>query len=474
MSLFRTKAIDANPNAATGLKRVLGAMDLTLLGIGAIIGAGIFVLTGIAAAVQAGPAVVLSFIVAGIACACAALSYAELAASVGGAGSAYGYGYAALGELPAWVIGWMLILEYTVSVSTVSVGWSGYVNTALQSIGYSLPDILQHGPFDPKSPGIINLPATLIIVTLGTLLVTGAKVSARFNAVMVVIKLVAIAIFIGVASFHVDTSNWHPFIPPMTTDADGVRHFGFHGVMAGASMIFFAYIGFDAVSTAAEETRNPQRDLPIGIVGSLVICTVLYIVVSALLTGIIHYDQLNVPSPVSFALLQIHQNWAAGVVSLGAIAGLTTVMLVLYYALTRVFFAIARDGLLPQFFAKVNPVSGSPVRCITLSGIVIFCLAGFVPLGNLVELTNIGTLGAFTVVCAGVVVLRRTRPDLKRPFKTPFSPLIPALGIGFSIWLMTYLQKLTWEAFGVWLIVGLLIYFGYSRTHSALAGTEIR
>ncbi|MGH8505136.1 MAG: amino acid permease [Stenotrophobium sp.] len=470
MSLFRTKAINTDLMAGSGLKRVLGAFDLTLLGIGAVIGAGIFVLTGIAAAVQSGPALVLSFIIAGIACACAALSYAELAASVGGAGSAYGYSYAGLGELPAWIIGWMLILEYTVSVSAVSVGWSGYVNNALQAVGYGLPDFLMHGPFDKLHPGgLINLPAALIIVTLGTLLVIGAKVSARFNSIMVVIKLVAIAIFIGVASFHVDPANWHPFIPPMTTDADGVNHFGYQGVMAGAAMIFFAYIGFDAVSTAAEETRNPQRDLPIGILASLAICTILYIVVSGLLTGIVPYDKLNVPSPVAFAMLQIHQNWAAGVISIGAIAGLTTVMLVLYYALTRVFFAIARDGLLPQFFSKVNAGSGSPVRCIVLTGVVIFFLAGFVPLGNLVEVTNIGTLGAFCVVCAGVVVLRRARPDLKRPFKTPYSPLIPLLGIGFSVWLMTYLQKETWMTFGIWLTVGLLIYFGYSRTHSALA-----
>jgi APA family basic amino acid/polyamine antiporter len=492
MSLLRTKPIDRNLAAETGLRRDLTAFDLTMMGIGAIIGAGIFVLTGISAATQAGPAVVLSFVLSGVACACAALAYAELASSVGGCGSAYGYGYSLLGEFPAWIIGWLLVAEYCVAIAAVSSGWSGYFNNGLQSLGLGLPDYLMHSPFDKKTPGLINLPAAGIIVILGILLARGAKISARFNEIMVFVKLAAIALFVGVAVFHVSPANWHPFIPPAEPIEGGMAgynlemhlvdaikralgfdvqatRFGAAGVVSGAALVFFAYIGFDAVSTAAEETRNPQRDLPIGILGSLVICTLLYIVVSGLLTGIVSYKDLDVPSPVAHALLQIGQKWAAGMISIGAIAGLTTVMLVLYYAITRIFFAISRDGLLPQFFAAVNDRTGSPVRCIVLIGAVMTLMGGFVPLGNLAELCNISTLAAFAVVCAGVVVLRRRQPDLPRAFTTPFSPLIPLLGIIFCVWLMIALPLFTWLAFGVWLAIGISIYFLYSRTNSVLA-----
>lgn len=458
MKLFRTKPIVSDLGKETGLKKVLGAFDLILLGIGAIIGAGIFVLTGIAAANYAGPAVILSFVVAGTAVAFAALSYAELASSIGGAGSAYSYGYASLGEFVAWVIGWMLILEYSVAISAVSVGWSGYVNNMLVAIGTPLPEMLTK---TPAGGGWINLPATLIILALGSLLATGAKVSAQFNAIIVFVKVAAILLFIGVALFHVDTRYWTPFMP-----------FGWEGVVTGAANIFFAYIGFDAVSTAAEETRNPGKDLPIGILGSLAICTLLYMVVAALLTGIVPYSSLDVPSPVSSAMLQVGVEWASGIIAIGAIAGLTTVILVLYFGLTRVLFAISRDGLLPPFFSYINPKTGSPSHVIVLAGLVMASIAGFAPLDDIVELTNIGTLGAFSIVCAGVAVLRYTRPDLHRPFRTPFSPLIPILGIISCLYLMASLGSHTWTRFSLWLTVGLIVYFTYSYRHSKLAAQE--
>lgn len=509
MNLLRTKAIEKNPAADTGLRRDLTAFDLTMLGIGAIIGAGIFVLTGVSAATQSGPAIVLSFVVAGIGCACTAMAYAELAASIGGCGSAYGYGYAGFGELPGWVIGWMLVAEYAIAVSAVAVGWSGYFNTAIQSIGTwlaghgvafgqalagGLPHSLLHGPIDP-TPGIVNLPAVGLIAALVLLLISGAKMSARANEVMVFIKLAAVALFIGIAAFHVHAANWQPFIPPQETvagsvsgfdwsmkmldairmwlgfDVGGATRFGVPGIFGGAAIIFFAYLGFDAVSTSAEETRNPQRDLPVGIIGSLVICTALYIIVSGLLTGIVNYRELNVPSPVAHALLQIDQPLAAGIVSLGAIAGLTTVCLVMYYGLTRLLFAIARDGLLPRSLATLSEKSRSPVRIIVISGAIMVFLSGFVSLGNLASITNFATLAAFVVVCAGVILLRSRRPDLPRPFRSPGFPYVPALGILICTYLMFNLSVLTWAAFAVWMSAGLVIYFGYSYTHSALAGT---
>ncbi len=472
--LFRTKPTTVHDFTDSGLKRCLTAFDLTLLGIGAIIGAGIFVLTGRAAATDAGPAIVLSFVIAGIACTCAALAYAELASSVGGAGSAYAYGYAGLGEFPAWVIGWMLILEYTVAISTVAVGWSGYLNNGLQALfGAGLVESLLHGPWEMTSggeTGIVNLPALAIVATLGVLLATGAKISAQFNAVMVFVKVAAILLFLAVAIGHLEPSNWSPFIPAPVIDPDGATHFGWPGVLTGAATIFFAYIGFDAVSTAAEECENPQRDLPIGIIGSLAVCTVLYIAVSGVLTGIVPYSELKTASPVASALLKVGEEWAAGLIAFGAIAGLTTVMLVLYFAITRILFAISRDGLLPPFFSHISERTKSPVRVIVMIGAIMCGLAGFLPLDRLAELTNIGTLGAFVVVCAGVITLRRTHPDMARGFRTPFGPVIPLLGIGFCLWLMASLRVETWQAFGVWLIAGLVVYFSYSMRHSKLAG----
>ena len=467
--LFRTKPIETDLEKNTGLKRSLTAFDLVMLGVGAIIGTGIFVLTGKAAAVHAGPAVVLSFVVAGLACTFAALSYAELASSIGGAGSAYGYGYAGLGEWPAWIIGWMLVLEYAVAVPAVSAGWSEYLNNGLQSIGMSLPPALTHSFLDKMHPGsFVNLASILIILTLGIVLAIGAKVGAVLNAIIVGVKLATIFLFIGVAVFHVDPTLWHPFIPAPTVDADG-SHFGWGGIFDGASKIFFAYLGFDAVSTAAEETKKPSRDLPIGILGSLGACTILYIVVSGLLTGIVPYTSLNVGSPVAYSLLQIGQKTAAGLISIGAIAGLTTVMLVMYYGLTRVLFAISRDGLLPPFFTKLHPKSKTPVGSIIIAGIIMLTLGGFIPLGDLADTANIGTLGAFVVACVGVLVLRRTRPDLKRPFRAPLGPVLPVLGVVSCGYLMTRLGATTWIAFSIWLVIGQLIYFLYSRRHSTLA-----
>ncbi|MGD8575031.1 MAG: amino acid permease, partial [Gammaproteobacteria bacterium] len=415
---------------------------------------------------------VLSFILAGSVCTFAALSYAELASSIGGSGSAYAYGYAGLGEFPAWIIGWMLILEYTIAISAVSVGWSGYVANALTSVGLHLPSSLQHSPFDAGHPGIINLPSALIILALGGLLLSGAKLSAMFNAIVVTIKVSVVLLFIAVAAFHVDPSNWVPFIPPRGLNPQGHPAFGLQGVVSGASIVFFAYIGFDAVSTAAEETRNPQRDMPIGILASLLICTVLYMIVSFLLTGVMPYKLLDTPSPISDALLHVGANWAAGLIALGAIAGLTTVMLVLYYALTRILFAVSRDGLLPGFFAHISPRTRSPSRAIVGMGMIMSLIGGLVPLDKLAELTNMGTLGAFTVVCAGVLILRNSKPDLPRPFKVPLGPIFPVLGILGCLYLMANLQPITWLAFLIWNGIGLMLYFFYGMTHSLLAKDE--
>jgi APA family basic amino acid/polyamine antiporter len=453
MQIFRRKPILTNTE--TGLKKALGPFDLTLLGIGAIIGAGIFVLTGIAAAKYAGPGIVYSYIISGFACLFTAFAYAELAASIGGCGSAYGYAYAGLGEIIAWIIGWDLILEYGVATPAVAIGWSGYVDNALTAMGMGLPDALISAP---AAGGLVNLPAMLIILLLSVVLCIGVNISANFNAFMVVIKLIAIVVFIVVASGNVNPANWDPFLP-----------FGINGVAKGAALIFFAYIGFDAVSTAAEEAKNPQKDLPIGIIVSLLFCTIIYVVVSGLLTGIVPYHTLNVPSPVADAFLRLGYNWVSGIISAGAIAGLTTVMLVLYYGLTRVFFAISRDGLLPPVFSSVHPKTQTPVRVIIVSGIIMSLIAGFTPISQVAELVNIGTLAAFVLVCAGVIALRHKMPDIKRPFKCPFSPLFPILGMIFCLYLMCKLPLITWLRFIIWLVLGLIIYFAYSKNNCLLA-----
>jgi APA family basic amino acid/polyamine antiporter len=462
--LLRTKPIvsDSDDSINT-LNRCLSKWDLTFLGIGAIIGTGIFVLTGIAAATQSGPAVILSFVIAGFACVFAALSYAELAASVGGCGSAYGYSYAAFGELVAWIIGWDLLLEYAISVAAVANGWAGYFNNALTAIGFALPDALTKAP---KLGGIVNLPASMIILFLMGLLILGVKQSAKLNNIMVAVKLVTIATFICLAIFNVNPENWYPFMPFgwFQTLPDGKTI----GVFAGASIVFFAYVGFDAVSTAAEEAHNPQEDLPFGIVASLIFCTAIYILVSGLLTGVVHYSDLNVSSPVAHALKLLGFSWASALVATGVIAGLTTVMLVLYYGLTRVIFAMARDGLLPEFFNVVHEKTQTPMRVIVICGVIMAVIAGFIPLGDLAELVNIGTLAAFVLVCFGVIMLRFTQPNLPRPFRSPYSPLFPALGMISCGTLMAFLPAQTWWRFLIWLAMGLVMYFVYSKQHSKL------
>ncbi|WP_139556244.1 APC family permease [Methylotetracoccus oryzae] len=463
MQMFRTKTSTPDDFEESGLRRCLSATDLTLLGIGAIIGTGIFVLTGIAAATQAGPAVTISFVIAGLACAFAALSYAELASSVGGCGSAYGYSYAAFGEIIAWIIGWDLMLEYAISVAAVANGWSGYLCQALNAIGFPLPDELTKAP---ELGGIINLPASAIIFFLMALLIVGAKESARLNAVMVSVKLITITVFVTIAVFNVNPANWDPFMPFgwFSHNADGKPV----GVLAGASIVFFAYVGFDAVSTAAEEAHNPKRDVPIGILGSLAFCTTVYIIVAGLLTAIVPYADLNVASPVAHALQLIGFRWASALVSTGVIAGLTTVMLVLYYGLTRIIYAMSRDGLLSDWFSTVNARTQTPIRVIVICGLFIAAVAGMVPLGELAELVNIGTLFAFVLVCFGVITLRITQPELKRPFRTPINPVFPLLGAAMCLALMGFLPTLTWVRFVVWLGIGLVIYFGYSYRHSRL------
>ncbi len=453
MDLMRKKAVDG-AGINSGLVQCLSAFDLLLLGIGAIVGAGIFVLTGIVAATDAGPAIIISYIIAGFACAFSALAYAELAASIGGCGSAYGYAYAGFGELIAWIVGWDLLLEYSISVSAVSVGWSSYFNDFLLSLKIHMPLFLHHGIGEG---GFFNLSAFLIILFLAALLIYGVKSSSRVNNLMVLVKISVIVLFISIASTEVKPEYWTPFMP-----------FGWQGTIEGASMIFFAYIGFDAVSTAADEAVNPQRDLPIGIIGSLLICTFLYILVAGLLTGIAPYSSLNVSSPISHVLLTLGYKFAAAMVGIGAIAGLTTVMLVLFYGLSRIFLAMSRDGLLPPYFAVINSSTKTPVRIISSCGLVMAILSGFIPMHELAELVNIGTLFAFIIVCLGVIILRYTQPNLPRPFKTPLMPAIPAIGALICAYLICHLPLVTILRFIIWMAIGIVVYFLYSRNHSGL------
>jgi basic amino acid/polyamine antiporter, APA family len=444
---------EAGPHAE-GLKRALRAFDLTLLGIGAIVGAGIFVLTGVAAARYAGPAIMLSFVVAGFACAMAALCYAEFAAMIPIAGSAYSYSYATMGELVGWIIGWDLVLEYAVGAAAVAVGWSGYLSVILHGIGIDLPHAITHAP---GAGGVIDLPALLIVLLISGVLYVGISESARLNSIIVVIKLFAIMVVIVGGLFFVRPANWSPFAP-----------FGWSGVMKGAAVIFFAYIGFDAVSTAAEEVIDPKRDLPIGILASLFVCTLLYILVAGVLTGMVPAHTIDIKAPLASAFVIRGLNFVAWIVSAGAVAGLSSVLLVLLLGQSRIFYAIARDGLLPAAFSRVHPRFRTPYIPTALTGIAVGLTAGLLPIQDIAELTNIGTLFAFVLVCLGVWILRRIEPGIPRSFHTPLVPLVPILGVVFCLYLMASLPAVTWLRFFVWMAGGFVIYFSYGRFHSRL------
>ena len=456
MDLFRKKSIDELQAvaAASGMLKNLAAIDLLMLGIGAVIGTGIFVLTGVAAAKYAGPAVPLSFILSGLTCALAGLAYAEFASIVPASGSAYTYAYASLGEFIAFIVGWNLILEYTVTSSAVAVGWSGYVVGLFASAGLVLPHELVVAPAEG---GIFNLPAVLITLFLSFLLVRGTKESVKLNRILVFVKLAAIFLFLVLAAPHVDATNWEPFLP-----------FGYSGVVSGAAIVFFAYIGFDAVATTAEECRNAARDLPVGIIGSLFICTLLYAVVAAVLTGVVPYSMLDTAEPVAFALRHIGYNVGSAIVAVGAICGITTVLLVLLYGQSRIFFAMSRDGMVPANVCKIHRRFHTPYRVTILGAIFVSVIAGVFPIGMIAEMANIGTLSAFLIASIGVMVLRKTESDLKRNFKCPAVWLIAPLAVLSCGYLMANLPLATWHRFGFWILFGLCVYFGYSRAHSVI------
>ena len=476
MNLFATKSVDQilaeSESSEHKLKRTLGPGSLVALGIGAIIGAGLFSLTGLAAAQNAGPAIVISMIVAATACAFAGLCYSEFSCMIPVAGSAYTYAYTTLGEWIAWIIGWDLVLEYAMGAATVSISWSGYVVSLLHDIGIDLPSQLIAGPFETLMlpdgralHGIVNLPAVFIIVAISLLLMLGIKESARTNAIVVIIKLSVVAVFIAVGWLYINRANYHPFIPPNTGE---FGKFGLSGIMAGAGTIFFAYIGFDAVSTAAQEARNPQKDMPVGIIGSLIVCTILYVLFAIVLTGIVSYTRLGVAAPVAVAVDQTPHAWLRELVKVGIICGFTSVILVMLLGQSRVFFSMSRDGLVSKVFSDVHPRLRTPWRSNLLFMFFVAPFSALLPLSIVGNMTNIGTLFAFVIVCAAVWVMRRTNPGLPRPFRTPWVPVVPILGIVVNFALMYSLGPMNWFRLIVWLVIGQVIYFSYSRSHSHL------
>lgn len=465
--LFRTKSItQILSDCGQGqhrLKRTLTALDLTMMGIGAIIGTGIFVLIGTATVgdahrAGAGPGIILSFVLSGITCTLAALCYAELAAMIPAAGSAYTYSYATLGEFLAWITGWNLILEYGVACVAVAIGWSGYFTNILKSLGITLPEWATHS-FWESSGGLANFPAAIIVLLVTGILLIGVKESARTNALIVCIKLAVVLFFLAAGVGSVNPENWTPFMP-----------YGFSGVGAAAAIVFFAYIGFDAVSTTAEEAKNPQRDLPIGILTSLGICTVLYVLVAAVLTGIVPFAQIDIHAPVAEALRHAGFQWGAALVATGAVAGITSVLVVLMLGQIRIFFAMSRDGLIVPSLSRIHPRFCTPHYATVLTGVGVAVLAALIPIGEAADLTNIGTLFAFVLVCLGIIVLRKTQPDHPRPFRTPFMPWIPILGALCCLWLMFQLPWMTWIRFVLWSAVGVGVYFRYGIKHSRLNG----
>ena len=476
--LFRTKPLSElqEEGATSSLSRKLGTLDLIGLGIGAIIGAGIFATVGTAAAGDAarpgaGPGIILSFVLTAAVCGLAAFCYAELAALVPIAGSAYTYAYATLGELLAWIIGWDLIIEYAVGNIAVAISWSGYFCEMLRGVGIVIPpwlstdlrtalhspDIVASAPHLFGIPLIVNLPAAAIVLLITWVLVTGIKESARLNATMVIMKLVVLGFFVAVGAFYVQPANWKPFMPN-----------GWHGVWAGAAIVFFAFIGFDAVSTVAEETRNPGRDLPRGIIGSLIISTVIYVIVAAVVTGMVPWFDLHTAEPLTVAMNRYNLGWAAGIVAVGSVAAHTAVLLVFQLGQPRIFYSMARDGLLPKAFAKVHPKHHTPHVTTILTGVVVAAFAAFANIEEMVDLTNIGTLFAFALVSAGVIVLRRTNPQAHRPFRVPLVPWLPLTAMAACIFLAAGLPLVTWLRFAIWLVVGMAIYFSYGRSRSTL------
>jgi APA family basic amino acid/polyamine antiporter len=496
MSLLTQEAAEQGEHT---LKRSLGALNLITLGIGAVIGAGIFTLTGQAAALRAGPAVALSFVLAGLTCAFAGLCYAEFASIIPIAGSAYTYGYATLGELVAWIIGWDLCLEYAFGASTVASGWAGYFNSLLQQFHIYIPPqitattgtplVFYHDQWLqlmslppgvsaeglPHATGVFNLIAVCIVMVITAILVIGIKESANFNSAVVIVKVGIVGVFLIVGGFflfhHPDVAkaNWHPFVPP--TDSNG--NFGWLGIPTAAASIFFAYIGFDAVSTAAQEARNPQRDMPVGILGSLVVCTILYILVSLVLTGLVSYKTLNVSAPVALAIDATGVGWGSLLVKIGAVFGLATVMLVMLLGQSRVFYSMSKDGLLPKWASAIHPKFRTPWITTIIFGAFAAIMPAFFNIEVLSELVNIGTLLAFTIVCAGVWVLRVRHPGMERPFRTPLVPLVPFLGIVSALYLMSRLALITWVVMITWLLIGLVIYFTYSLKHSKVQAMPV-
>ena len=469
MSIFTKKSVEAlrADAAANPLRRALGPLNLTTLGIGSIIGTGIFVLTGTAASQNAGPALILSMIIAGVGCAFAGLCYAEFAAMIPVAGSAYTYAYATMGELLAWIIGWDLILEYALSTATVAVGWSGYFSSLIADAGLHVPAALSAAPGETVAiaggatvSGMFNLPAAVIVLFVAALLMIGIRQSANTNTALVIIKAMVLVVFVVAGAAYVNRDNLTPFIPSNT---GSFGHFGWSGVLRGAGVMFFAYVGFDAVSTAAQEAKNPQRDMPIGILASLAICTVLYIAVAIVLLGIVPYSKLNVADPLAVGIDATGLTWFSPVLKVSALFGLFSTMLVTLLGQTRIFYSMSRDGLLPALFQKVHPTFRTPYVSTALTGGVVAIAAGLLPIGVLSVLVSMGTLLAFVIVCAGILVLRRTSPELERPFRTPGLPWVPLLGAVFCIAQMVALPPQTWERLVIWLAIGLLIYFAYGK-----------
>ncbi len=475
MSLFAVKTIDLlmkESERENQLRRSLGPFSLIALGVGAVIGAGIFTLTGVAAATAAGPAIVISFVFAAIGCVFAGLCYSEFSTMIPIAGSAYTYAYATMGELIAWMIGWDLVLEYCVGAATVSIGWSQTLIALLHNFGIDFPAKFIASPFQPITltdgtvvHGIINVPAVLVVVIVSVILILGIRESAGVNTLIVFLKVSVVVVFIALGWKFINPANHTPFIPPNT----GLfGEFGWSGIVSGAGVIFFAYIGFDAVSTAAQEAKRPQRDMPVGIIGSLLVCTVLFVLYSYVLTGVVNYKELNVAAPLSIALTRIPIPWLSTAMNLAVLAGLTSVMLVMLLGQSRVFYTMSRDGLLPPLFSSVHPKFRTPWRCNLVLMLFVGLFAAFAPISVVGKMTSIGTLFAFVIVCGGILIMRRTQPFVPRPFKTPLVPLVPVLGILTNLFLMSGLGWSNWARLVVWLVIGLAIYFGYSRKHSVV------